>query len=48
MSGKAKEDRMENQSPAMRRLIREIRRIHDAEMSRVYKATKDKFIYNMF
>lgn len=48
MSGTKKEDMLKNQSRAMWVILETIRHQHDLEMSRIYKATRDKFIFNMF
>lgn len=48
MAGTKREDQLRNQSRAMRKILEAIRYQHDLEMSRIYKMTRDKFIYNMF
>lgn len=48
MSGKAKEDQLQNQSKAMAKILKAIREAHDLEVAKTYKETRDRFIFNMF
>lgn len=47
-SGTKKEDRLCNQTEAMKNIIIAIRQAKSVEHQKLYKETRDKFIFNMF